>query len=278
MFCKSSKFQKQGCSILIIPIAGLMLAACVPAVFAEERPAANSGWEFRVAPYLWMVALNGDVTVKGQESDPDLSFNDIWDELNIAATLTFDARKGKWGVLGDVIVANLGKSTRGEGIKIDPTIKQLLLTAGVSYRLGTWKFSETTGKDLPAVTVEGLFGVRYTHLDVELDFKNVPLPDASGDRDWLDPLIGTRVLIDLPDRWALAITGNVGGFDVGSNFTWEALGTIGYRFSLFSADNNVRFTAGYRAIYQDYSEGSGSDRFEWEVTLHGPIVGLVIGF
>ena len=85
MFCNSSKFQKQGCSILIIPIAGLMLAACVPAVFAEEKPDESSGWHFRVAPYLWMVALNGDVTVKGQESDLDLSFNDIWDELNIAA-------------------------------------------------------------------------------------------------------------------------------------------------------------------------------------------------
>jgi hypothetical protein len=278
MFCNSSKFQKQGCSILIIPIAGLMLAACVPAVFAEEKPDESSGWHFQVAPYLWMVALNGDVTVKGQESDPDLSFSDIWDELNIAATLTFDARKGKWGFLGDVIVANLGKSTRGEGIKIDPTIKQTLLTAGVSYRLGTWNFSETTGKDLPAVTVEGLFGVRYTHLDVELDFKNAPLPDASGDKDWFDPLIGARAFIDLSDRWALAITGNVGGFGLGSDFTWEAMGTIGYRFRLFSEKNNARFAAGYRAIYQDYSERSGSDRFEWEVTLHGPIVGLVISF
>jgi hypothetical protein len=68
MFCNSSKFQKQGCSILIIPIAGLMLAACVPAVFAEEKPDESSGWHFRAAPYLWMVALNGDVTVKGQET------------------------------------------------------------------------------------------------------------------------------------------------------------------------------------------------------------------
>jgi hypothetical protein len=278
MFCNSSRFQKHGCRILIIPIAGLMLAACVPAAFAEEKPHDNSGWEFQVAPYLWMVALNGDVTVKGQESDPDLSFSDIWDELNIAATLTFDARKGKWGFLGDVIVANLGKSSSDEDIKIDPTIKQTLLTAGVSYQLGTWNFSETTGKDLPAVTVEGLFGVRYTHLDVELDFKNAPLPDASGDKDWFDPLIGARAFIDFSDHWALAITGKVGGFGLGSDFTWGAMGTMGYRFPLFSAKNNARAVVGYRAIYQDYSEGSGSNRFEWDVKLHGPILGLVIGF
>ena len=111
MFCSLSKFQKQGCSILIITIAGLLLMAYVPTVFAEENPAENNGWEFRVAPYLWLVALDGDVTVKGQESDLDLSFSDIWDELNIAAMLTFDAREGKWGFLGDVVVANIGKST-----------------------------------------------------------------------------------------------------------------------------------------------------------------------
>ena len=146
MFCSSSKFQKQGCSILITPIAGLMLAACVPAVFAEEKPDESSGWHFRVAPYLWMVALNGDVTVKGQESDLDLSFNDIWDELNIAAMLTFDARKGKWGIFGDTVYANLGNRKMVGGIKIDPTVKLARLAAGGSYQLGTWRLSDTVAK------------------------------------------------------------------------------------------------------------------------------------
>ena len=56
------------------------------------------------------------------------------------------------------------------------------------------------------------------------------------------------------------------------------MGTIGYRFSLFSAKNNARVAGGYRAIYQDYKDGSGDDKFEWDVTFHGPILGLVIKF
>jgi hypothetical protein len=36
--------------------------------------------------------------------------------------------------------------------------------------------------------------------------------------------------------------------------------------------------AGYRALSQDYDDGSGADRFEWDVTLHGPLLGLSIGF
>ncbi len=34
----------------------------------------------------------------------------------------------------------------------------------------------------------------------------------------------------------------------------------------------------YRALYQDFEEGSGSDRFVWDVTLHGPILGLNVRF
>jgi hypothetical protein len=52
---------------------------------------------------------------------------------------------------------------------------------------------------------------------------------------------------------------------------------IGYQFSLFGEDN-ARVFAGYRALSQDYTDGSGNDKFEWDVTLHGPILGLGIRF
>jgi hypothetical protein len=261
---------------VILAAVVLSLAVVAPLVSAEEKPDEKGGWEFRVAPYMWFISLDGDVTVRGQESDLDLGFSDIWDELNIAGMLTFDARKDKWGLFGDMIAAHLGKSKTVNGIKIDPTIKMALLTAGGTYQLGRWKLSDTEGKDGPAATIDVMFGVRYTYLDIDLDFQRIR--DASGHKDWVDPLIGARAFIDLSDRWTLSLKGNVGGFGVGSDFTWGAMGTLGYRFSLFSEKNNARVAAGYRAIYQDYSDGSGNNRFEWDVTLHGPILGLVIGF
>jgi len=276
MIRKSRLFLKLTLYYFSFAITAMMLSVSVSSVSAEEKPAANSGWDFQVAPYMWFLSLDGDVTVKGQESDLDLSFSDIWDELNIAGMLTFDARKGNWGIFGDMIGANLGKSTKVDGIKIDPTIKLALLTAGGSYRLGTWKLSDPAGQDVPSVTVDGIFGVRYTYLDIDLDLKGIG--DASGHKDWFDPLIGARAFFDLSDRWSLALQGNVGGFGVGSDFTWGAMGTIGYHFRLFSEKNNARAAAGYRAIYQDYTDGSGDDKFKWDVTFHGPILGLVIEF
>jgi hypothetical protein len=72
--------------------------------------------------------------------------------------------------------------------------------------------------------------------------------------------------------------GNVGGFGVGSDFAWGAMSTIGYRFSLFSEEKNARAVAGYRDIYQDYTDGSGRNKFKWDVMLYGPILGLVVEF
>lgn len=256
--------------------AVLSLAVLAPLVSAEERPDEGREWEFRVAPYFWFVSMDGNVTVKGQKSDVDTDFSDIWDELNIAGMVTFDARKGNWGFLGDVIYADLGKSKSVGGIDIDPTVKLAWVSAGGFYRLGTWKLSDAAGKDVPAVTVDGLFGARYTHIDVNLDIKG--FPNRSGNKNWLDPLVGARAFFDLSEHWTLSLHGNVGGFGVGSDFTWETLGGIGYRFRFFSKENNARAVGGYRAVHQDYTDGSGNDKFEWDVTLHGPILGLVIEF
>jgi hypothetical protein len=261
---------------LILTSVVLSLAVLAPLASAEENPDEKRGWEFRVAPYFWFVSMDGNVTAKGQKSDVDTEFRDIWDELNIAGMVTFDARKGNWGFLGDAIYADLGKSRSVGGIDIDPTVKVAWVSAGGFYRLGTWKLSDAAGKGVPAVTVDGLFGARYTHLKANLDIEG--FANRSSNQDWLDPLVGARALFDLSKHWMLSLHGNVGGFGVGSDFTWETLCGIGYRFRLFSKENNARVVGGYRAVHQDYKDGSGNDKFEWDVTLHGPILGLLIEF
>ena len=42
--------------------------------------------------------------------------------------------------------------------------------------------------------------------------------------------------------------------------------------------NNAAVFAGYRALHQDYTDGSGDDEFKWDVTLDGPILGFRIDF
>ena len=35
-----------------------------------------------------------------------------------------------------------------------------------------------------------------------------------------------------------------------------------------------RFCVGYRALYQDYHHNN----FEWDVTMHGPVIGTAVRF
>ena len=146
----------------ILVIVALMLAGFAPAVAAEEKPAEN-GWEFHVAPYLWAIAMKGNVTIKGVEADVDLSFSDIWDELNFALMLAYEARKGNWGLWGNSIYANLGDNNISgpRGLtNIDPTVNVFWQGLGGYYRLGTWDLADARDKKKPSVTVDTYFGAR----------------------------------------------------------------------------------------------------------------------
>jgi len=251
--------------------------AATPASLVAEEAAQEEGWEFAVAPYMWFVALDGDATVKGIKSDVDIDFSDIWDELNIGGMVAFEAHTSRFGIYGDTVYANLGKDTSAGYVGIDPSIDTLWVGLGGSYRLGVWGLSDEPGKKFPTVTVDTTLGLRYTYLSIDLDLKNVPVLDVHGNEYWFEPVLGVRTLWDLSERWRLSLAGNIGGVAFGSDFAWGAFGLIGYRFSLFGEDNATVF-GGYRALSQDYDDGHGNNKFEWDVTLHGPVIGLSILF
>jgi hypothetical protein len=47
--------------------------------YSYMAPVAQSGWEFRFTPYAWAPSVNGDVTVRGQTADIDMSFWELFD-------------------------------------------------------------------------------------------------------------------------------------------------------------------------------------------------------
>ena len=259
-----------------------MLAAFIPSVTAEEKPSV-SGWEFSVAPYMWAISMKGYATVRGLEADVDVGFNDIWDQLNFAFMLEYEARKGHWGLWGNTIYSSLGDSDI-EGpaglAKVDPSVTAFWQELGGYYRLGTWDLADTSGNKTPTVTVDAYGGGRYTYLDTKIDFEGVFsgfVKNIDQDKSWLEPLVGVRTIWDFYERWTLTLGGNIGGVAFGSDFAWSTSGLIGYQFNLFGEDN-ARVFAGYRALSQDYTDGSGNNKFEWDVTLCGPILGRLLGF
>jgi hypothetical protein len=120
-----------------------------------------------------------------------------------------------------------------------------------------------------------LAGARWTFLDTKLNIESAP--NAKANIDFFDPYVGINSIFDFPHKINLTTYADIGGFSVGSDVTWQLMATLGYRFGLFGA-NNANVVAGYRALSQDYKKGSGDNKFEWDVILHGPIIGLSIDF
>jgi hypothetical protein len=95
--------------------------------------------------------------------------------------------------------------------------------------------------------------------------------------DWVDPLVGLRLRHQFVPGLNLTVSGDVGGFDVGSRLSWQALAALNYDF--YKSKSVVwSGMAGYRALYVDYSKGSGPTLFEYDMTLHGPILGVTARF
>jgi hypothetical protein len=285
MYQKSCGLLRQEKILILLVMVVFILPGTFASSLAAEEKTAESGWEFTVAPYLWAISMNGNVTVGGLEADIDASFNDLLDEMNFGFMLAYEARKGHWGLWGNTIYSNLGNSDVDgpAGLtKIDPRVTAFWQELGGYYRLGTWDLADSSDKKAPSVTVDTFLGARYTYLDTKIDFKfEDPFrsfsKNVNEDKSWLEPLVGVRTIWDFYERWVLTLAGDIGGVAFGSDFAWSASGLIGYQFNFFGEDN-ARVFAGYRALYQDYTDGSGTDKFQWDVTLHGPILGLDIMF
>jgi len=97
--------------------------------------------------------------------------------------------------------------------------------------------------------------------------------DISGRKDWIDPFVGVRMRLKLNEKFNLSLRGDVGGFDVGSKFTYNAIGLVGYDISRV-----VSLWLGYRVLGVNYESGSGFNKFKYDMTMYGPITGIVFRF
>lgn len=100
---------------------------------------------------------------------------------------------------------------------------------------------------------------------------NGRLPDSpvAASKAWVDPFVGFRGQFQLWENWHLVGRGDIGGFGVSSELTWNVYGALGVQL-------NDRTTAelGYRYLHIDYRSGG----FLYDMAIKGPYLGLRIEF
>ena len=231
-------------------------------------------------PYIWFINIEGDVTVKGNKAEVDTDIFEIIKESDSIFVFEgrFEARKGNFGGFLDLTYMDIGMDAGVGPFDADINSTIALVEFGGLYRVVEWSLgAESAGASSKNVAFDLLAGGRYTSMEVDLDISIGPAAGSfDGSQDWIDPFVGRRAIVDLTDRLVLVTRGDIGGFGVGSDFTWHALGMLGYRFELFGAQATA--LGGYRALYQDFHSGSGANEFRWDVTIHGPILALNFEF
>jgi len=60
----------------------------------------------------------------------------------------------------------------------------------------------------------------------DLTFSRVGVLSAEKSVSWFDPLVGARLRHRFAPTWNFVLSGDVGGFGVGSKFSWEALALL----------------------------------------------------
>jgi len=294
-----------GSIAIIVGACGIAGAADMPVKAAPITPApAIPGWTFSLTPYAWAISLNGPVTVKGRTIDVDASFIDIVEHTEIPKDLfelaAFgEARNGRFALLTDIVYLKLGLGasitrTRGTdeingtlGVSAGLTIKMLIAEMAAAYEVARWN-GLTSPTSSTAVDLYAGGRVWWQHADVDINavgtvnifdltFSRAGVLTADKSVSWVDPLIGIRLRHQFAPAWNLAISGDVGGFDVGSKFSWQVLAALDYEFC---RSKNVTWSGmlGYKALSVDYSQGSGLNLYRFDMTMHGPIVGLTARF
>lgn len=234
---------------------------------SKPAPANGSAWEFRLIPYTWLISMDTKTTVRDHTADMNIPFSDILRNMDLAGQVHFEAQKGKWGFFIDPTYLKLSHDgTLRDGRDTRLQIEQWLVEVGGMYQLGKWSLD---AKGKRSITVDALGGGRYWYLSANLDTGSTVNPSQK--TGWVDPFIGTRLNADITERLSFNIRADVGGFGVGSDFSWNALGVFGYRFT-----KDITGLLGYRALYADYKAGTSSMRYN--LTIHGPIMGLSFSF
>jgi len=250
-------------------------------IYADEQPTtAPEGERNTASPFAahdpdklywnarlggWALSLKGTVGVGDLSTGVDLSFNELIDNTSFAVMPSFQFSKGNWLLAVNGLYAQLEDSTHFTGplgIRrgADVTVNMGIIDVGVGYTL----LRGPTTLGVP-MTIAPVIGGRWTYLDLEVNPE--VLDTRSDSRAWFDPYVGAAATIGLTDKLDWQIAGNVGGFGVGSNFTWAFQTMFEWHFS-----RHVSFDVGYRVLAWDYDLSN----FKWDTTLQGPWIGISI--
>jgi hypothetical protein len=232
----------------------------------HETDFSADSWHISASPYLWLAGLNGTLNLAGHEAAVHQSFGDIFSNLKIGFMGFGEARRGRVGVLTDLLFVRVGDQAAVPvpqlpfPVQVKLTSTTFTLTPAFAYRVYSEKH----------FAADALGGLRIYHLGANSNFDAGPLGQTSyaGSNNWADVIAGGRLLARITPKIGAFVIGDAGGG--GSSPTWEIAYGAGYKIM-----KNATAQIGYKRLYFNRQDGSN---FGLEATQQGLVLGTTISF
>lgn len=246
------------------PLRQAHIRLCVGAalVIAITTTARADDWHTSGTLYAQFANIDGHTEVRGRRADVEVSSSELLDHLDVAGMMALRSEKDRYALTINAVFTGLSADATGaRGASYDVDVTQDMVELAWSWRLDE--------------RYELFAGGRYQSLSVDLSIK---LPNGASDaaaktKRLFDPVLGARAAWPLGQALTVIARADIGGFGVGSELTWSALAAVDWSLS-----ENFGLVFGYRALDTDYSKGSGEDRFEFDMLVSGPLLGLRYNF
>lgn len=252
-------------SCMVLP-AALAISLMSPCASAQTPSAGSSeGWGFSVTPYVWFAGISGDATLRDRTASGSADFGNVLDDLDFAFMTSAEVRYGRFGVLADFLYMDLS-----QGVS---TPRDLAFRGGTGTVTATGLGFAAMFRVIedPRGSLDVGAGIRPWWVDTRLRLNPglVPGRTFSTSANWTDPIIALRGHIRLSEQFSLTAYGDIGGFGVGSDFTWQAMGTLNWQ-----PHNWLVLSAGWRHLAFDFENGETS----LDMAISGPILGASFRF
>jgi hypothetical protein len=216
--------------------------AATPATPAPPVGEPTSDWHFAVSPYLWFPGVHGTIGAQGHEASIHASPGDLLSHFRFGLMGLVDTRYKRIVIPVDMMWIRLGDNRAlpltDEAVNAQVKGQEFILTPKIGYRL----------VDSEIVKIDALTGFRYWHFGESLRlFTSENSVKFSSSQNWVDPLVGGRILANLSPKISVSIGGDVGGWNTGSLLDYQFGAILGYRIK-----PAVVLQAGYRYLSVDY--------------------------
>jgi ABC-type amino acid transport substrate-binding protein len=245
-------------SILLFAIPQLSFAAEENGKVQHDEE--FNSWQHTLTPlYLWGVSMSGTMAIADAVLPLELEFSDAVSDLETAFTVHYEGAKGNWGIILDYSYLNLTPSVdTGTPLSVDVDLKNNIVEVAGLYRFGA---------DSPWQLLAG-----YRSYTLDATIKGLPSPPLTTDRITIDETIndffvGGRYVTRINDKWSFTGRADIGAGD--SDLVWNAFAAFHYQFTKLLSG-----FVGWRVMDYEVDQGSGNDRFRYDMNHSGPVLAI----